>query len=98
VGAIEGEIRGVKEKQYPERALKRLGCTSYRIEGFLTLPRETIEKLGPVPTLSATIDINREGNYSGRGTPACRIAAVESWEANLHRRWKCLRFAGFSGS
>ena len=31
-----------------ERALKRLGRTSYRIEGFLTRPHEAIEKLGPV--------------------------------------------------
>lgn len=31
-----------------ERALKKLGRTSYRIEGFLTRPHEAIEKLGPV--------------------------------------------------
>jgi L-fucose isomerase-like protein len=30
-----------------ERALKKLGRTSYRIEGFLTRPHEAIEKLGP---------------------------------------------------
>ena len=31
-----------------ERALKRLGRNSYRIEGFITRPHEAIEKLGPV--------------------------------------------------
>jgi len=31
-----------------ERALKKLGRKSYRIEGFLTRPHEAIEKLGPV--------------------------------------------------
>ncbi len=31
-----------------ERALKRLGRTSYRIGGFITRPHEAIEKLGPV--------------------------------------------------
>ncbi|MGC8907894.1 MAG: fucose isomerase [Desulfomonilaceae bacterium] len=31
-----------------ERALKRLGRTSYRIEDFITRPHEAIEKLGPV--------------------------------------------------
>lgn len=31
-----------------ERALKKLGRASYRIEGFITRPHEAIEKLGPV--------------------------------------------------
>ena len=31
-----------------EQALKKLGRESYRIEGFLTRPHESIEKLGPV--------------------------------------------------
>jgi len=31
-----------------ERALKKLGRKSYRIEGFITRPHEAIEKLGPV--------------------------------------------------
>lgn len=31
-----------------ERALKKLGHDSYRIEGYLTRPHEAIEKLGPV--------------------------------------------------
>ncbi len=31
-----------------ERALKRLGRTSYRIQGFITRPHEAIEKLGSV--------------------------------------------------
>jgi len=31
-----------------ERALKRLGRTSYRIDGFITKSHESIEKLGPV--------------------------------------------------
>lgn len=31
-----------------ERALKKLGRSSYRIEGFLTRPHEAIERLGPV--------------------------------------------------
>ena len=31
-----------------ERAFNKLGRTSYRIEGFLTRPHESIEKLGPV--------------------------------------------------
>ena len=31
-----------------EKALKKLGRESYRIEGFLTKPHEAIEKLGPV--------------------------------------------------
>ena len=31
-----------------ERALKKLGRTSYRIEGFVTRPHKAIEKLGPV--------------------------------------------------
>ena len=31
-----------------ERALKKLGRPSYRIEGFLSRPHESIEKLGPV--------------------------------------------------
>ncbi|MFH0825558.1 MAG: fucose isomerase [Pseudomonadota bacterium] len=31
-----------------ERALKKLGRPSYRIDGFLTRPHEAIEKLGPV--------------------------------------------------
>ncbi len=31
-----------------EAALRRLGHTSYRIEGFLTRPHEAIERLGPV--------------------------------------------------
>jgi L-fucose isomerase-like protein len=31
-----------------ERALQKLGRSSYRIEGFLTKPHEAIEKLGPI--------------------------------------------------
>lgn len=31
-----------------ERAIKRLGRTSYRVPGFLTKPHESIEKLGPI--------------------------------------------------
>ena len=31
-----------------EKALKKLGRESYRIEGYLTKPHEAIEKLGPV--------------------------------------------------
>ncbi len=31
-----------------EAALKRLGRSSYRVEGFLTRPHEAIEKLGPI--------------------------------------------------
>ncbi|HEY3244803.1 MAG TPA: fucose isomerase, partial [Phycisphaerae bacterium] len=31
-----------------ERALQKLGRSSYRVEGFLTKPHEAIEKLGPV--------------------------------------------------
>jgi L-fucose isomerase-like protein len=31
-----------------ERALKKLGRTTYRVEGFLTKPHEAIEKLGPI--------------------------------------------------
>src|SRR5579859_7201483 len=31
-----------------ERALKKLGRESYRVEGFLSKPHEAIEKLGPV--------------------------------------------------
>lgn len=31
-----------------ERALRKLGRTPYRVEGFLTKPHESIEKLGPV--------------------------------------------------
>ncbi len=31
-----------------ERALKKLGRSSYRVEGFLTKPNEAIEKLGPI--------------------------------------------------
>jgi L-fucose isomerase-like protein len=31
-----------------ERALKKLGRTSYRIPGFLSKPHESIEKLGPI--------------------------------------------------
>jgi L-fucose isomerase-like protein len=31
-----------------ERALKKLGRPSYRVAGFLTRPREAIEKLGPI--------------------------------------------------
>ncbi|MBN1866659.1 fucose isomerase [Candidatus Sumerlaeota bacterium] len=40
-----------------EKALKKLGRTSYRIEGFLTRPHESIEKLGPVddPTIGICV-------------------------------------------
>ena len=31
-----------------ERALQKLGRSSYRIEGFLSRPHEAIEKLGPI--------------------------------------------------
>ena len=31
-----------------EDAIKRIGRQSYRVEGFLTKPHESIEKLGPV--------------------------------------------------
>jgi len=31
-----------------EKALKKLGRSSYRVEGFLTRPHEAIEKLGPI--------------------------------------------------
>ena len=31
-----------------EKALRKLGRTPYRIEGYLTKPHESIEKLGPV--------------------------------------------------
>ncbi len=34
--------------QQMERALKKLGRTPYRVEGFLTKPHESIEKLGPI--------------------------------------------------
>lgn len=34
--------------QQLEKALKKLGRDSYRIEGYLTKPHESIEKLGPV--------------------------------------------------
>ena len=31
-----------------EQALKKLGCSSYRVDGFLTRPHEAIENLGPI--------------------------------------------------
>src|SRR5204863_3896643 len=34
--------------QQIEAALKKLGRTSYRVEGFLSKPHEAIEKLGPI--------------------------------------------------
>jgi L-fucose isomerase-like protein len=38
----------VEATQQLERALAKLGRTSYRVEGFLTKPHEAIEKLGPI--------------------------------------------------
>jgi L-fucose isomerase-like protein len=38
----------VEATEQLERALKKLGRTSYRVEGFLSKPHEAIEKLGPV--------------------------------------------------
>jgi L-fucose isomerase-like protein len=40
-----------------EKALKKLGRTTYRVEGFLSKPHEAIEKLGPVddPTIGVCV-------------------------------------------